>query len=72
MLNSLEFQVADVESFRYFLPLWSFLGLDVQLSFGDDEAVVCPTVCATHGLGHSHIPPVLGPDDDVISEMPVL
>ena len=72
LLNSWKFQFVDVESFRYFLPLGSSYGLDVQIGFGDDEAVVCPTVRAIHGLGRSHVPPVLRPDDDVVDEMPVL
>ena len=49
----------------------SSLRLDEEVQPGDDEAVVLPAVGAAHGFGQSHVPPVLGPGDDVINEMPV-
>ena len=44
----------------------------MQLCLGDDEMMVCPTVCTAHCLGHSQVLPVLSPDDDIVSEIPVL
>ena len=62
------FQHVDVKSFRDFLPLGSSHGLNMQLCLGDDETMVCrPTVRAAHCLGHSHVLPVLSPDDDVVN-----
>ena len=56
------FQLAGVKSCRNFLSLGSSHGLNMQLCLGDDETVVCPTVCTAHCLGHSHVLPVLSPD----------
>ena len=33
--------------------------------------MVRSAVGATHGFGHSYVPPVLGPCDDIVNEVPV-
>ena len=69
MLYRREFQLVGVKSFRDFLSLGSVHGLNVQLCLGQDETMVYPIVRAAFFLGHSH---VLSPDDDIVSEVPVL
>ena len=59
--------------FGAFLPCGRPVGSVRMLSFKTtEEAVVCPAISATHGLGHLCILPVPLPDDDVVDEMPVL
>ena len=72
LLYRWKFQLVGVKSFCNFLSLGSSHGLDMQLCLGDDKTMVCPTVRAAHCLGHSHVLPVLSPDDDIVNEMPVL
>ena len=67
-----DFQLVGVKSFCNFLSLGSLHGLNMQLCLGDDKTMVCPTVRAAHCLGHSHVLPVLSPDDDIVNEMSVL
>ena len=67
-----EFQLIGVKSFYNFLSLGSSHGLNIQLCLGDDKTMVYPTVRAAHCLGHSHVLPVLSPDDDIANEIPVL
>ena len=69
MLYRREFQLVGVKSFRDFLSLGSVHRLNVQLCLGDDETMVCPVVRAAFFIGHSH---VLSPDDDIVSEVPVI
>ena len=65
------FQFGYIEFLGYLLPRWPPPGLDDKVKSGDDKAVVHPAVSTTHGFGQSHVPPVLGPGDDIVNEMPV-
>ena len=40
--------------------------------FRNDQAVISPAFCITHGLLHSDITPVLSPGDYIINQKPVL
>lgn len=46
--------------------------LDVHVEFCEDESVVSPAVCATHGFSHPNILPVPSPDYDVVYKTPML
>ena len=61
----------DHLSLLLFLPLRPSLRLDRKIQFWDNQAMVRAAVGATHGFGHSYVPPVLGPGDDIVNEMPV-
>ena len=65
------FQFGCVEFLGHLLPLGPPLGLDERVQSGDDQAVVRPAVRTTHSFGQSHVPPVLGPGDDFVNEMPM-
>ena len=52
LLYRWEFQLVDVKSFHDFLSLGSTYRLNMQLCFGDDDTMVCPTVRTAHCLGH--------------------
>ena len=65
------FQFGCVELLGCFLSLGPSPQLNEEVQFGQDEAVVRPAVSTTHGFSRPHIPPVLGPGDDVINEVPV-
>ena len=47
------------------------LGLDEEVQSGYDQAVVHPAVRTTHSFGQSHVPPVLGPSDNIVNEVPM-
>ena len=54
-----------------FHALWTSLGLNAEDELGDDEAVVCPVLGATHSPCDPHVLPVPLPDDEAIDEMPM-
>ena len=72
LLDVADLQLADVWAFWSFHALWPSLGLDRDLEFGDNEAVVCPALCTAHGLCDSYILPIPLPHDDIVDEMPML
>ena len=64
-------QLGHVDSLCSLASLWTSLWCDAQIRFGDDESMVSPTLCSTHGIGYSDILPVFFSDNDVVDEMPV-
>ena len=65
------FQFGCVEFLGHLLPLGPPFEMDEEVQPGDDQAVVRPLVRTTHSFGQSHVPPVLGPGDDIVNEMPM-
>ena len=48
-------QTSDIEAFWDWLPLGASFGKYPDVHLGDDEPMVRPIVCATHGLGYSEM-----------------
>ena len=71
LLDVGDLQLSRVQASGSFHSLRTSLGLNANFKLGDDETVVCPALCAAHGLRNPHILPVPLPDDDIINEMPV-
>lgn len=46
-------------------------GLDVELEFTDNEAVISPAFSPTHSLRDLNILPILLPNDDKVNGMPM-
>ena len=53
------------------MALWTSQRLDVKLELRDNEAMVCPAVGTTHGLGYQDIISVFTPDYYVVNQMPM-
>ena len=70
--NCLLIQAYNVEAFGCWLPLGASLGKYPDIYFLNDESMVCPTFCTTHGLGYSDVLSISLPDDDIVDKMPVL
>lgn len=64
-------QFCCAELLGNFLSPWSSLGLDKEVQLGDDQAMIRPAFCTTHGLRQSNVIPVLSPCDDIVIEMPM-
>ena len=64
-------QLVSIEALRCFSSLWSLFGLNSDVEFRDNQAVVCPAFYTTHCPDHSEITSFLSPGDDVVNQMPV-
>ena len=71
LVHDFMLKLVDVKPLRWFLPLGTSFGWNMDGEFGYKQPMVCPAVCTTHCLWSPLHISILPSGDDKVCQVPV-